>query len=211
VSDGDFSGKGKAKGRYKPNGPGDHTVTASGGGDTDSTTVTVTSNPVASMSVTPDSITLLVGRSQQLTAAVQDSAGVVLTGETVTWTSSDSTVVAVDDGGVVTAIAPGTGSVTATSAGASASASVTAEAASVPPASFIDNASFESGFDGFVSGSFTAPTGVSRDATHAYAGSMAVRKSLPVTDGSDLGGGLMVPFYAESPLADYAPSLAVPA
>lgn len=67
-----------------------------------------------------------------------------------------------------------------------------------------NNVSFEAGFDGFVNGSFQPPTGVSRDQVHANIGSFAVRKALPVTSGSDVGGSFFFPFYAGAPFMPVA-------
>jgi hypothetical protein len=51
----------------------------------------------------------------------------------------------------------------------------------------LNNASFETTFDGFTNWSYLAPTNVTRDATHADTGRMATRRVLPVTNGVDLG------------------------
>jgi hypothetical protein len=49
------------------------------------------------------------------------------------------------------------------------------------------------------SGSFGTPTNVSRDATRAYRGSYSLRRSLPVTSGSDVNSSLYFGFYAGAP------------
>ncbi|MBI1810251.1 MAG: Ig-like domain-containing protein, partial [Gemmatimonadetes bacterium] len=80
--------------------------------------------PVASITVTPTTAVVEVHGTQQLTDVEKDSAGTVLTGRTVTWTTSDSTKATVSASGLVTAIATGSASITATSEGKTASADI---------------------------------------------------------------------------------------
>jgi hypothetical protein len=84
--------------------------------------------PAASVAVLPESVSLEPGASLQLTAVVRDSAGNVLAGRRVAWTSADTAIARVDSTGLVTALAPGTTAVTATSEGVSGSATVTVAA-----------------------------------------------------------------------------------
>ncbi len=65
-----------------------------------------------SLEVSPKATTLEVGGSKQLTAVVRDGAGNVIS-VPVTWSSSDPQVVSVTATGLVTAVAPGNGSVIA--------------------------------------------------------------------------------------------------
>lgn len=51
----------------------------------------------------------------------------------------------------------------------------------------VNNASFETDFDGFTDWGSGTPSGVSRDTAQAFAGSFAVKKALPVTSGTDIG------------------------
>ncbi len=67
---------------------------------------------VLSMSVVPDSLTLLKGNAGQLTASVLPWT---VTDRSVTWTVADESIATVDENGVVTAISTGTTTVTATS------------------------------------------------------------------------------------------------
>jgi trimeric autotransporter adhesin len=73
--------------------------------------------PVSSVSVDPSSASLLVGATQTLTATPKDAAGNVLTGRTVAWSSSDQSIATVSSGGLVTAVAAGSTTITATSEG----------------------------------------------------------------------------------------------
>ena len=82
--------------------------------------------PMVAMAVTPSSLTLTgVGATQQLTAQGRDAAGAA-TGGQFRWTSSDSGTAAVTADGLVTAVAYGSATITATLNGVSSSARVTA-------------------------------------------------------------------------------------
>jgi hypothetical protein len=85
----------------------------------------VTIVPVASVSVTPASANIGAGQAVQLTATVRDASGNVLTGRTVTWSSSNPSVAVVYPTGLVTGIAVGSATITATSEGQSGSATIT--------------------------------------------------------------------------------------
>src|ERR1051325_5696522 len=82
-----------------------------------SASLTVIPKPVASVVVTPSSASLAVGATQQLTATTLDASGATLTGRTVTWTTSDGTKATVSSTGLVTAVAAGSATITATSEG----------------------------------------------------------------------------------------------
>ena len=89
------------------------TVTTVDGGYKDTCPVTVTAAPVpvTGVSLNKDSLALGVGDSETLTATVKPEDA---TNKAVTWTSSNSTVATVDQNGVVTAVAPGTATITVT-------------------------------------------------------------------------------------------------
>lgn len=77
---------------------------------------------VASVELDAESLTLTVGENATLSATVlPDNA----TDRSLSWASSDETVVTVDAGGLVTALTPGTAVITVTAGGKSASCSVT--------------------------------------------------------------------------------------
>jgi hypothetical protein len=82
---------------------------------------------VATVTVSPASIGLTAGATQQLTATVTDASGNTLTGRSITWTSSNAAVAAVDpNSGVVTAITSGGGvTISATSEGKTGTSIVT--------------------------------------------------------------------------------------
>lgn len=110
--------------------PGTTTIEVSRSGRLVTVPVTVVPpTPVATVSLTPNSVVLNPGGSQQLTVVTKDAAGVVLTGRTVTYASSAPTVATVSSTGRVTAVALGAATITATSEGRTATAGVTV----VPP------------------------------------------------------------------------------
>jgi uncharacterized protein YjdB len=77
--------------------------------------VTVTAPSIASISVTPDDLTLAIGVGQQYTASAIYSDGSIqdlVTG--VTWTSSNTNIATIDGNGLATTLAPGTTTITAT-------------------------------------------------------------------------------------------------
>src|SRR5207245_4640516 len=63
---------------------GTATITATSGGQSGATTVTVTNVPVASVTLSPASATVVAGQRVQLTATPKDSAGNALTSRAVT-------------------------------------------------------------------------------------------------------------------------------
>ena len=103
---------------------GSATVTASSGNVTAGCSVKVNPVDVSLIELSQTSVTLLVGESVEsveLTATVYPENA---TDQTVTWSSSDTDVVIVDEG-KVTALSPGSATVTARSGNAEAECSVT--------------------------------------------------------------------------------------
>jgi uncharacterized protein YjdB len=104
--------------------PGTAVITAVIDGVTGAAAITVRLVPVARVTVSPTTVTVDGGKSTTLTARLTDAAGNVLTGREVTWTSSDTRIVTVDQAGVVRGVRSGTVVVTATSEGKFGTASV---------------------------------------------------------------------------------------
>jgi uncharacterized protein YjdB len=86
----------------------------------------VVSTPVATVAVTLNASTLLAGQSTQANATLKDATGVVLTGRTIAWTTSDATIATVGATGLVTAVRGGLVTIKATSEEKSGSAALTA-------------------------------------------------------------------------------------
>lgn len=100
-----------------------------------SATVTVKSpvSPVAVVAVALDSTSLAIGHSAKASATAKDSAGNVITGQTVTWASLSPTVATVSSTGTVMAVAAGSATIQGTISGTSGSASLTVVQVSASP------------------------------------------------------------------------------
>jgi len=112
---------------------GNATITATSETKSGSAAITITTVAVASVSVTPSSASIPAGATTQLTATPRDGAGAPLSGRVVTWGSSAPGVAVVSNSGLVTGVAPGSATISATSEGMSGSATITVTA--VPVAS----------------------------------------------------------------------------
>jgi hypothetical protein len=71
-------------------------------------------HPNGFIGVSPAADTLTEGATAALAATVRNAFGVAIPGQTVTWGTSDAAVATVDASGVVTALAPGAATITAT-------------------------------------------------------------------------------------------------
>lgn len=103
-------------------------MTACGGGGGDGTTGPTpppVNSGVATVTVAVSPAQLTVGATTTATAELRSSADAVLTGRTVNWSSSAPTIAAVNGAGVVSAVAAGSATITATSEGKSGSAPIT--------------------------------------------------------------------------------------
>jgi uncharacterized protein YjdB len=89
--------------------------------------VTVAQVP-ATMSVSPTSLDLEAGATGRLSASVADANGHAIDGQTLSWSSDDTSVATVDASGLVTAVAAGSAVVTASAGSASGTADVTVTA-----------------------------------------------------------------------------------
>ena len=67
--------------------------------------------PVSEVSVEPAELIMAVGRTEKITATISPPNA---TNKKVNWSSSDENVATVDENGYVTAVAPGTATITAT-------------------------------------------------------------------------------------------------
>ena len=104
---------------------GSATITATSEGQSGTSAITVVHLPVASVTVAPASATVSAGSSVQLTATTKDANGNTLTGRTVTWQSSNTAAATVNGSGLVTGIAAGSATITATSEGQSGTSAIT--------------------------------------------------------------------------------------
>ncbi len=98
------------------------------------------------ITVSPSTFSLTVGQTVQLAAADRDQNGTAMTGVTNTWSSTNTAVATVSASGLVTAVAAGSATITATSSTVSGSAAITVSAVQPPPPSSGFNANEPAGF-----------------------------------------------------------------
>src|SRR6266550_1712173 len=113
---------------------GTSTITAMSEGKSGAALVEVPaplSVPVASVTVSPATASVPAGQLVSLAATPKDSVGRALIGRLVTWVSSAPVVVTVNGSGVVTGVAAGTATITATSEGRDGAAALTVTASVV--------------------------------------------------------------------------------
>jgi uncharacterized protein YjdB len=116
---------------------GSATVTAASSGVSGTATITVIAAPpptpvVTTVTVAPSSSSIAVGATVALTATVKDQLGNVMAGQMVTWTSNSSNAT-VSSSGVVTGIAAGSATITATTSGKTGTSAITVTAPPPPP------------------------------------------------------------------------------
>jgi uncharacterized protein YjdB len=140
---------------------GTATITATSGSMSATVVASVTSTPVASVQVSPATVTLDIGQQATLTATAYSSTQAVLSGRPASWASSNASIATVSAAGVVTAVAGGTATVTATIEGQSASATVTVNA---PPSSPVKSVVVTLGQTTLDPGQSTTATAVLKDA-----------------------------------------------
>ena len=104
---------------------GSATITATSGSASGSATVTV-AQQVSAVTVTPAEASFAaLGDTVRLSAEALDANGQTVAGAGFSWATSEATVATVDESGLVTAVANGSATITATSGSASGSATVT--------------------------------------------------------------------------------------
>jgi parallel beta-helix repeat protein len=172
---------------------GSATITATSEGNTGTAALAVTPSPTApapvasmTLSVSP---TLTIGQSTQAVVTLKDSSGNVLTGRTVTWVSTDASIVSVSSSGSVTALKAGGVTISASvSGGASASAVVSA----VAPPTAVRNITLAAGTTQLKIGQLTQITAVVRDANgNVMSGVPVTFTSSPSTVATVSGGGVV--------------------
>lgn len=112
---------------FTPQATGSFSGTASFASDASNSPVTLSfsgdgTQPVATVTVSPASPTILSWMTQQFNAVAKDGKGNVISDATFTWNSDASSVATVDTSGLATPVAPGTAQITATSEGVTGSA-----------------------------------------------------------------------------------------
>jgi hypothetical protein len=109
-------------------------------GVTGSAYISVNYVPVlSSVTVAPTPTTVYTGATRQLTATAKDQYGNAMSGQSFTWSSSNTSLANVSSSGLVNGITPGSVTITASAGGKSGSASVTVSNA--PPSVWISGPS----------------------------------------------------------------------
>jgi uncharacterized protein YjdB len=146
-------------GRVVAQSPGTITVTATSEGKTGTATIVVTAVPVASVTISPTTQSVVAGSATPaFTAVAKDASGNVLSGRTITFASGNTSVATIDaNTGVATGVAPGTASITATSEGV-ISAPATLTVTDVPVSSITIAPTSQSVVVGDQTPAFTAVT-----------------------------------------------------
>jgi hypothetical protein len=106
------------------------TATSAGKSGTSAITVTAVAPVVTTVTVTPASASIVAGTTTTLQAMVKDQNGNAMTGQTVTWSTNNAAAATVSSAGVVSGIAAGSATITATSSGKSGTSAITVTAAS---------------------------------------------------------------------------------
>jgi len=141
------------------------------------------------VTVSPASGSVPVGATLQLAAVTKDSGGNVLTGQTVMWTTGNSAVATVSASGLVTGVAAGSATITATSGGKSGMAAMTVTTATsgAPQPGATDTIVFQEGFE---SGNYSSWTqvpandrySISSDPTRVHSGKYSLQALYTPTD-----------------------------
>lgn len=106
-------------------GVGGASVSAVADGKSASVQVTVTPETAANVTVTPSTLTLRRTNTRQLTATARNNQNTIITGRTFRWGSSNSSIVSVDQNGMLTALTTGTVVISAEADQTTGSATVT--------------------------------------------------------------------------------------
>lgn len=107
-------------------------LAACGGGSDSTAPEPPDDNTVASVVVSPGAATIDVGTTLQLSATPRNAAGTTLTGKSIAWSSDPTAVATVNGTGLVSGVAAGTATITASTGGKSGSAQVTVRSIVTP-------------------------------------------------------------------------------
>jgi uncharacterized protein YjdB len=106
------------------------TATSSGKSGTSAITVTAVTPVVTTVTVAPPTASIVAGTTTTLQATVKDQNGNVMTGQTITWSTSNAAAATVNSGGLVSGVAAGSATITATTSGKSGTSAITVTAGS---------------------------------------------------------------------------------
>lgn len=97
------------------NAAGDVTIAASALGKSATTTIKVSEREVATVQIVPTTVSVRIGTTVALTAQTSDAEGNLLAGRPIAWSTSNSSIATVSSTGLVTAVAQGAVTISATS------------------------------------------------------------------------------------------------
>lgn len=127
-------------------GSGNTQIAASAGGKSALVAVSVNARPVSLVRIVPPTPSVQAGRTVTLAAEAVDASGAEVVGRPVSWTSSNPNVASVSNAGVVTGVATGQATITATVDGINGTAVVTVSAVPASSVTIVpDNGSVEQG------------------------------------------------------------------
>jgi uncharacterized protein YjdB len=117
---------------------GSATISATSSGKVGTSSITVTAAPpptpvVTTVTVAPASASIVAGATVSLQAIVKDQNGNVMSGQPTAWSTNNAAAATVDLSGIVTGIAAGSATITATSSGKSGMSNITVTAPPPPP------------------------------------------------------------------------------
>jgi Big-like domain-containing protein len=116
---------------------------------------------VAAIVVSPTAVSGVPGDRKQVTATPKDSTGATVSGQTISWSSSNTAVATVSGSGLITLVHQGTATVTARTGGVSAALTVTVNA---PPPPVVASVSVAPGAASLNPGQTVQLTATARDA-----------------------------------------------
>ncbi|MEP6766672.1 MAG: Ig-like domain-containing protein [Gemmatimonadaceae bacterium] len=105
--------------------PGTVTIAASAFGKSATKSITVTDKAVASVVVSPPSVSVRISTNVTLVAQAYDAEDKILTNRTFDWSSSNTAIATISSSGIVTGVATGVATITATSEGHTGTAAIT--------------------------------------------------------------------------------------
>jgi uncharacterized protein YjdB len=175
-------------------------VIATTGPKTGRATITVTAGSsviVGSVTVTPGTAAGAVGDAAQFSAEVKDATGNVMTGQSVTWRSTNSAVISVTTSGYATAVGGGTAAIVATTGGKSGQATITVTGATQPPATGVASVTITPGSTSGAIGAIAQLSAAVKDANgNALSGQAVTWSSSAPSLVSVTGTGLVTALLA---------------
>ncbi|CAN5779797.1 hypothetical protein BH23GEM7_BH23GEM7_29650 [soil metagenome] len=135
------------------------------------------------MSVAPQAPELEPGQTLQFTATLHNPVGMVLPNRKIDWTTGDPAIATVNASGLVTAVAPGTVTVTASSGAAIGTATLTVNGQGGPPPNTAPQVGISAPTGGAVFSSISAIAfaGMASDAEDGDLGASIVWSAAPLS------------------------------